>query len=183
MKRLRSNSLMNDESAISVSFSEAAAGYFATSNSRSVCIPGKRRPRDLLKHRHVESVQLFCGIAILDVQIALQQRHDDVRARLEQMNRFDKALHDGRYQRAIGRDQLARAREDRRRAELMNRKRVPAEAGLAYKTQVDRQRSRVDVTSRERCVDAIELDQRSVDGFGARYRLALRGRPSVSRSA
>ena len=41
MKPFRSSSSMNDESAMSSSLSDAAAGYFRASKSRSVCIPGK----------------------------------------------------------------------------------------------------------------------------------------------
>ena len=85
--------------------------------------------------------------------------HDDVGPRLEQMNCLDEALHDVHHERAIGGDQFTRAREYRRRAEFLDRKRIPAIADLPGEAQVDRQRASVDFSGGKRGVDAIEFAQ------------------------
>src|ERR1051326_6389833 len=78
------------------------------------------------------------------------------------VDRLDESLHHIHHQAAIGRDQLSRGREDLRRAELANRERMPAVTMLTGETQVDRQRTRIDLAGGQRGIDTVELEQRNI---------------------
>src|SRR6185312_10749638 len=111
----------------------------------------------LLKYRHVKCVQVLCHLPILDLHVALQQRHYNVWTRLEQMNRLDEALHDIHHKPAVGGNQPARSREYRGRVKGVYREGIPAVASLPTEAQIDRQRARVDLSGRQRSIDSIEF--------------------------
>src|SRR3978361_1758058 len=91
----------------------------------------------------MKCVQFLCCLSIFDLHVALQQRHNDVRSSLNQMDRLDEALHDVHYKLAVGSDQLPRGREYGRRTEGIYGKGIPPVAKLPTEAQIDWQRASV----------------------------------------
>src|SRR5262245_28261334 len=103
IKPFRSSSSMNDESAMPASFSDAAAGYFFTRKSRIFCMPGKDG-RGTFWNKDTWNACNLHGLPGVHLQIALQQRRNDVWSRLEQMDRLDETLHYAHCELAPGSD-------------------------------------------------------------------------------
>jgi hypothetical protein len=112
----------------------------------------------------MERVKLLCRGSIFGLQVALQQRHDDVRPCFEQVDRLDEALHDVHHKVAVGSDQLPRGRKYGWRIEGRHRKSVPTVQNLPRKAHINRQRARVDLSGCQRGIDSIESNQGQVNG-------------------